>query len=150
MLISSSPTPRALTRREDQDFKNPFVDRLEGREYLEVHARLERYTDTYDNTEYDRNPAVGVVDVVDVSGDPSVGRMMQFQGDRHAGTYSETRYNTTPAGDVFAWRQLSFSTTPGEVTVLQAADRDGDGSQEFHRQTVVDRASEQILSVVER
>lgn len=135
---------------QDADYKNPFKDRLEGHEYMEVHARLERYTDTYDNSEYDRNPEVGVVDIVDSSGDSSVGANMQFQGNRHAGTYSETRFNTNGAGDQFHIRRLSFSNAGDSVQITQAADRDGDKFEEFHRQTLVNRASQQIESVVER
>lgn len=150
MLITQTQTHYARPYSQDDEPKNPFRDRLEGFEYLEVHDRLERYTDTYDNSEYDTNPARGITDVFDNSGDDSVGRNMRFHGDRAAGVYSETRFNSNAAGDTFGFTRLSFSNQDGKVTVQQAADRDGDKVEEFFRETVVDRASGQILSVIER
>lgn len=135
---------------QEPDYKNPFVDQLEGHEFLEVHDRLERYTDTYDNTEYDSNPAVGVIDVRDSSGDSSVGANMRFQGNRHTGVYEEVRFNTNKAGDIFSVRRLNFTPADGKLVVTQAADRDGDKSEEFHRQTVVNPATGQIENIVER
>ena len=135
---------------QDPDYKNPFIDRLEGHECMEVHDRLERYTDTYDNSEYDRNPAVGIIAVVDSSGDASVGANMRFQGNRHTGVYEEVRFNTNKAGDIFSVRRLNFTPADGKIVVTQAADRDGDKSEEFYRQTVVNPATGQIENVIER
>ncbi len=151
MLITHRQTQfvRPYSENDDEP-KNPFRDRLEGYEYLEVHDRLERYTDTYDNSEYDTNPATGVTDVVDNSGDDSVGRNMRFHGDRASGIYSETRFNSNSAGDTFHYTRLSFRDEGGKTIVQQAADHDGDKVEEFFRETVVDRASGQIESVVER
>lgn len=135
---------------QDPDYKNPFIDQLEGHEFMEVHARLERYTDTYDNSEYDRNPAVGIIDVVDSSGDRSVGANMRFQGNRHTGVYEEVRFNSNAAGDIFSVRRLNFSPVDGKIVATQAADRDGDKFEEFHRQTTVNPATGQIEKIIER
>lgn len=150
MLITTHNTQHRTFSAHDPDPKNPFIDRLEGREYLEVHARLERYTDTYDNSEYDRDPAVGVIDVFDSSGDASVGANMRFQGDRHTGVYEEVRFNTNKAGDVFSVRRLNFSPVDGKIVATQAADRDGDKFEEFHRQTTINPTTGQIENIVER
>lgn len=135
---------------QNLDFKNPFRDKLEGTEYIEVQNRLERYTKTYDNTEYDQNPEIGVVDVFDSSGDSAVGSNMMFHGNLSLGAFSETRYNSNRAGDRFHVTKLSFSNQADKVVVVQSRDQDGDKYEEFLRETTIDRASQRIENVVER
>jgi hypothetical protein len=149
MLITNRQNPQARSL-QDGDFKNPFRDRLEGHEYLEVHDRLIRYTDNYDNSEYDSSPATGVTDVFDSSGDASVGSNMRFHGSHHEHVYQETRFNSNKAGDVYNVTRLNFSQVGEKVLVTQAGDNDGDGYEEFHRQTLVNPRTRQIENVVER
>jgi hypothetical protein len=152
MLITNRQTqnynPRPTLTQGD-DFKNPFRDRMEAHEYMEVHDRLVRYTDTYDNSEYDSNPARGVTEVMDSSGDASVGSNMRFHGSHAEGTYQETRFNSHQ-GNSYNVVRLNFTHQGDKVLVTQAADRDGDKYEEFHRETLINPRTMQIESVVER
>jgi hypothetical protein len=146
MLIKQN---RQIQAHPQSEFKNPFRDKLEGTEYLEVHQRLQTYTSTYDQTQYDRSPAPGVVDVFDSSGDSSVGRNMNFYGNHGSEIYAETRWNTNAAGRDVNIVKLEFETVKDNLQVVQARDSAGDNHYEFHRLTTIDPRTGQILSVVE-
>ena len=127
-----------------QSHPNPYRDKLTGREYLKLMDRLDKYAKTYDNDERDQDRTKGIVDIVDISGDPQVGSLMRFHGENANSDYLVQRYNGGEK-NYSSMREIAARESDGKVYITQYADDNGDMSAEIHRETVIDRRTARIL-----
>lgn len=131
-----------------QSHPNPYRDRLTGPDYLQLMDRLDKYANTYDNDERDRDRTKGVLDILDISGDSQVGSTMEFQGETAHSDYTVRRYNGT-FRSAKNYKEIIAQESKGKVYITQWVDDNGDMSAEIHRETVIDRKTARVESAVD-